>query len=178
MSIIYKLTPGLYGLKKGKIISWHHCRDIFHCEAAKNNVFNFYFAHNKNQLKHIKDFINKVEEQLKLEERTEFVPENLEFCLVKTAPFWTWQDMKFSLFTILLRASLHHKGGNIDLESNEYLLNTKSAVNLFMSGRTKYAWWGGNWHRTFNGSENPENLLFPEWHWSARLKKWLSSFFG
>lgn len=142
---IYRPEYGNYGVKIINTISWFHCRELFHSQL----VFrfwskDFYFSHPKTKREDIADFIEQIETKLNVKERTKFYRTNMPTIMyVNPSSFWN-NRMRFSLFTIFMRASLLHEKDklyNEAINKNKYLCDTRRAVEMFLDGQTRYVGW-------------------------------------
>jgi len=131
---------GFYG-DKYKISQWHYCRDIFHPQLYKLDIF--FFSHDPFKGYNIARFMEKVEKTLNVDILSEYGPTQRNCIMwIKPSPWWTIRSMRRSLFTILLRSGASYSPSKKNFKkavfSDPYALATKYAVNRFMSGYTFY----------------------------------------
>lgn len=179
---IYNVLDGSFGIKRNNnIIMWHTCRDVFHLYFYHEKEF--FFSCNKSNRKNVKDFFLALEDKLGITKTVISQTNITNIIHVKPSSFWLQQDMRFSLFTILVRASPEYKGSIDDvLKKDLYLKHSLPALNLFLSGKTNYVGWKkGGWGDVFCDNKNPENLLTSSWHilpvrvilrFFNKVKKW------
>jgi hypothetical protein len=127
---------------------WMFCRD--HLQRHKINRFIYATSDHKP----VAAFIQKIEDQLKLGERTQFGPTQVDLAMwIKPAKFWLEYAMRRSLFTALIRAgnNYNRKEDNFEeaLWSEDYLKDTKYAVQRFLNGYTRYTGKKSGWHNQF-----------------------------
>lgn len=138
---------------------WFDCRESF-AVSFKNKTKNFLFAHTNNNGENILNFINNFERRLELKSFTQLVgcTNRLDISLVIPSRFWTRTSIRRQLFTILLRCGRNYKKRNFKhaLYSHDYTKKTKSAVEKFLKGKTRYRGkLNGGWVSTFH----------PRHHW-------------
>lgn len=128
----------------------YDCRDSFcsmwsrseYIEYLLNQSFVLVFAANKNiNLQSVEEFFNLVETKLKVlpANRTKFQVTNFANQIVFTpAVFWTKDNIRKSLFSLLLRCAIVHYTGNFDAAINNYNLaaQCKNFINFFLEGNT------------------------------------------
>src|SRR5579859_5254850 len=135
---VYKNAYGNFGTNK---LEWHSCRELFH-RSVNFWSRNFYFSCPKEQREAIVEFISDIENDLGLRTKTKISRTNIPTTIyISPARFWCKQEMRFSLFTILIRASLRHKIGKpteTAILNERYLKATYRAFTMFMQGRTWY----------------------------------------
>ena len=152
--------------KKHKLDHWFYCRDLFH--NVSWNLKIFFFSHKWKRGASVAAFMEKIEEMVNVEPRSEYGPtQNEKIMWVKPSPWWTKYGMRRSLFTILLRAALTYVSSkdNFDeaIQYEKYLQQTPYALKRFLSGYTKYAGSKRGWYRQFCENnmthENIDKLL-------------------
>lgn len=159
---------------------YFNCRDMFHQYFDKTTKF-FHFGVNPYgavtaKLDHYKniarrtngmiEFIHEVESRLGVDGRTKF-EKSMFANVVKIIPakFWINYYLRMSLFSIFVRYGQEYNGENFDnILSYPYLNHTKSALDLFLAGKTrvgrlldyKYRWThsSNGWHAKFNDDKN------------------------
>lgn len=139
-------------------IQWITCRERFSSKYQKSG---FYFAHinkhNKVIQQNIIEFICKIEDLVGAD-KTKFVKTQVDFIIwIEPSEFWHNCDMRMSLFTILLYASLNYDGTNFEnaLFNHMYIKRTEKAVKRFLFGYTKFVkpdrfrrnWWVEFFHQ-------------------------------
>ena len=170
---VLKRNPGTFGLlhhDKEVQDTWRHynwidCRETF--QQRSKGIKRFLFYHRKNRGRHVAAFIEQVERKLGKRKFTTFGPTQWDSVIwVKPTAFWSMDDMRRSLFTILLRAgqSYNLTRDNFDaaLYSNQYARLTKPAVEKFLKGYTQYKGFNIGWYSEFVGSfglQRANNLL-------------------
>lgn len=155
----YKIIPGMFFLH-GKENNWITCRDIFHDRFGYFSK-SFFFSHADNNNLH--KIIEDVENKLNLRRKTIITKtQNSTVSRIRVAPFWLRQKMRLSLFTLICRAHSLYDGDLLNAARKErYLRATIYPFKLFLSGRTRYRGFGGNWYDTFsryNCASNEENI--------------------
>ena len=92
---------------KHKVDHWFYCRDIFH-----NILWNlkiFFFSHGWKRGSSVIAFMEKVEDMLDVQPRSEYGLTQVERVMwVKPSVWWTKYGMRRSVYTILLRAGLNY----------------------------------------------------------------------
>ncbi len=150
-SRVYGRQMGSFGMTDWWMTSWTHCREIFHKWMSFSFRRGFFFSV-KNRAELV-SFLSLVEDQLSLKRRTAVYQTNLPDVLyVRPSRFWFRQRIRFSLFTVLLRAGSGHKEGNTieqTLKIHGYGKNTYRAINHFLQGRTCWTGFGWEWVDTF-----------------------------
>ena len=137
---------------KGRICvpCWYECREIFHADYPKAN--HIFINHKKNQTSKIEEFVNSLESCLGMNKKT-----NVYKSVKKTAtvlylsPFWNVK-IRFSLFTLLLRAASYKNLTSFDLsicKNCKYLHETRSALQVFVDGNTEYIGSNYSWYSQF-----------------------------
>jgi len=173
---IYRKQVGSFGLVWWHVVQWIGCREVFHRRANKTfRARGFYFVISKNGREDLAQFIKEVEDRLVLSTRTKIHQTNLpDVVYIDPSRFWFRQWMRFSLFTILLRAGMRYKGNIEDtLKASTYSSQTYRAIIRFLEGRTHWTGWGWNWVETF--VEIPcaprERCI----HTDRRCRRWLDN---
>lgn len=138
--------------ERHKIDHWFYCRDIFH--NVLWNLKLFFFSTNVGRATAVAKFMEKIEEKLNIEPRSQFGPTQIKKIMwIKPSPWWTGLGMRRSLFTILLRAGLKYvpSKDNFDeaIKLEKYLSKTPYAFQRFMMGYTKYAGHKRGWYKQF-----------------------------
>ncbi|RDJ35288.1 MAG: hypothetical protein DWQ19_10765 [Crenarchaeota archaeon] len=161
----------VYGVFSGKYVNWNSCRESFHT-LVDSNTKRFLIKHStKTTPRDIAAFIGRIERKLgiKPNSMTTFcITNETRTICVYPSSFWTRHGMRFSLFTILLRAAKKYKCSKRNyretLESNAYIKRTKKAVDRFLQGNTKcnttqhsYAYSG--WLSTFSRNQLDLNKM-------------------
>lgn len=131
---------------------WHNCRDIFNRQLF--NLDLFFYATDVGQARHVAHFLNKIEEMLNIEPRSEFGPTQRKCIMwIRPSKWWTYRVMRRSLFTILLRAGREYLVAQDNFEhvikSEKYLDNTRYAFDRFLSGHTHYTGKNRGWYKQF-----------------------------
>lgn len=129
---------------------WYDCREIFHADYPKpNHVF---INHGRHKYSKLKSYIESLEILLKIKKKSEIIKSCRKTAtLVILSPFWK-NEIKFTLFTLLVRVALYKNFSTFtkDIFSYcKYLHETKSAVNLFISGFTDYIGDEKSWYKQF-----------------------------
>lgn len=127
---------------------FHSCRDQFHkAFASCSNVLLVHY----NRGAFVAEFIGRIEEILKLRNKTEVGPTQRRIiCWLEVAPFWMAQSMRRSLFTSLLRAATEYTGDfEKAIESQKYLRETNLALERFFAGYTHYTGRLYGWYNVF-----------------------------
>lgn len=110
------LCPSIHGLKYEKVL------DIFDNNYAymaikicNRNGSEYYddsdiidMSNFEKNYKNLQDFINQIEEALKVEQKTEIIEANNDMFIVKMPMFWNQALYMMSLYTALLRAYQHY----------------------------------------------------------------------
>ena len=132
---------------------WVKCREVFHnrCHKAQK----FLFQHGKRaKNEYIAAFIGKIEEDLGVFPRTQFVSSHIGHVLwVYPSSWWVTHAMRRSLFTILLKSGQRYRPQQKNFEkalySERYLRNTELAVQRFLKGYTHYEGKIVGWYSQF-----------------------------
>lgn len=161
------LSYTLYGTVSGRknliAKNFHGCRESFHYQCIKNKRMLFCCKVNGEDTiditRNVIKFMNIVEDKLKI--KSEFhVTNKKNIIYIKFHEFWMKQAMRKSLFTALLKTSQYFredvaKSTGFEAEFNNaiekiyYLKETKKALKLFLSGRTKYTGNICGWYNAF-----------------------------
>lgn len=139
--------------RNGHYTYWYLCREVFERDMfiyARNYEsdsfhgkfkFGCMFATTEDQYIRVANFIRDIElNRLTLEELTTFMKTDRGYMHIRPSSFWTECQMRFSLFTILLRAGRFYYLNSIEdaLMSVEYARRTFAAIRLFFQGRRNY----------------------------------------
>lgn len=185
-STVYK-NVGNFGYFDENMLTWTHCRELFHGYVREND---FFFSVDKNQIPHLIDFISKVEELLKITERTVIMYTNKEnVVFVQKSKFWKLQCIRFSLFSMLLRAGLDHKEGkdifctmfDENNKNSKYLRDTEKHVRGFLLGKIWYTGFSRQWRDSFctYSRFTDGELIYPMRKYGIRnIIKRIRRFFG
>ena len=135
--------------KQPIFMEWYNCRDSFHYNFDHSDHKQFFYACSYESVKAV---IDHVERTLKLTFRTQICHSNVKGVVwIKPARFWCVQQMRLSLFTILLRVALHYKD---DFDAAVLLepqgTNTKEAIDYFLSGKCYYVGMEEGWYQQFD----------------------------
>lgn len=102
-----------------ELVEWHKCREQFHRKMTEVQKSEFYFAHAPNKETSIACFMAKIEQIISLNfpiPRSVFSRTNKSFALwTSPSEFWKECNVKFNLYTILMRA-----GANYDYEKDNF----------------------------------------------------------
>ncbi len=172
---VYRPSMGSFGkpisVKEERYVvkNWYHCREIWH-----NQMYNaklFFYVHPVSRNKALQSFFEKIEDVLKLEQKSVFGPTQKKYIMyIKPSKWWLKYTMRRSLFTILLRSSNSYDC-NLDnfesaLYSNYYAERTKNAIQYFLKGNTIYKGKKRGWYKQFGeinvDLESLKKLLVPE----------------
>lgn len=148
----FKLNPKSNTVHVSSLDGWYSCRELFLSESFKGKMNKFLFSHygNKTHL-YIKKFIAECEDRLgvRVSERSRILPtKNANVSIVIIGEWWRTVPIRKALFTILLRAGQAYNENRTfeqALYSNQYVRNTKYAVERFFNGFTilkgkNYGW--------------------------------------
>lgn len=110
------------------------CREKLHYHLRGNRIA--IFAH-RNMFYRAAKFILMIERRLKVKEFSKFYHTKIEDkFIIEISPFWIKRGKAItSLFTILLRA------GYIGVNKEHLVKNSRFAIGLFLSGKTRFRWW-------------------------------------
>ena len=160
----YAQPPGYFGVYSkvtdGKLatkISWFGCREGFHTYANPIRQGNFYFVHYGNRGVDVAHFIYRLESMLNITHKSLFkYTDNAAICYVRTAPWWLDQPMRYSFFTIAMRAALNwQRQQKMDwrtvMLSQIYAGATPHAVDRFLAGYTYHTGTAIGWNNEFTG---------------------------
>lgn len=172
VNMIAAPTAPSFGIKEPNV-SWYTCRERFANVFRVDTMTGFYFAPviKSDEIKfkpypegniiakeNILMFINKIEGALGVSPSL-FKETNVNFVIwIEPSSFWltgiepSSKEMKMSLFTILLYASLSYDNKKDNFEEalfgHEYIKRTEKAVKRFLFGFTKFVkinnkrnWW-------------------------------------
>lgn len=121
---------------------WHPCREVFYWRF-KRSTKTIYLSYNHPNVKTLAKFFAAIEWRMKLKpkDRLKFITyENAPLVVgVEVSAFWRFNRLRRELLTILLRAAFMQKKMDYEkiINSDAYLCNTKKALKLFISGKTK-----------------------------------------
>jgi len=138
--------------ERHQVDHWYFCRDVFH-----NLLFNlkiFFMSHDSGKGECVAAFMQKIEETLDVQPRSEFGPTQRKTMMwIKPSKWWIGYGMRRSLFTCLLRAGVNYnyKKDNFEeaIAKDKYLGKTQEAFARFMSGHTKYMGRKRGWYKQF-----------------------------
>lgn len=165
----YIQPPGYFGVRvvqadaTGKMVpklNWFGCREGFHTYVDPIRQGNFYFVHHAKRGVDVANFIYRLEEMMELTRKSLFkYTENEAVCYVEVAPWWLDLPMRYSFYTIALRAAMnwqrHQKmDWRTTLLSQPYAGATPTAVDRFLAGYTHYTGQVRGWSRQFTGQDN------------------------
>lgn len=136
-----------------------YCREIF--QDFSGSLRRILFCHKPNKSRHIAAFMGKIEDKLKLKNRSFFGPtQRYNVMWIMPSQWWMDREIKRSLFTCLLRCGWSYDPLRNNfyeaLWSQQYTSETKYAVQRFLRGYTRYT--GSHnyaydqrigWHDTF-----------------------------
>ena len=150
-------TEGVYFVKQ-----WYKCRDLWQTRMGKPDVF--FLAHESGKSKNIISFMKKIEDSLKLKEKSEYGLTQKKFIIyIKPSKWWLQKPIKKSLFTLFLRCGTNYipKKDNFfeALQSEKCIKETKNAVVRFLSGFTNYQGKVRGWHNQFYVKKPSANEL-------------------
>jgi hypothetical protein len=159
--------PAPAPLAEGTVVvnSWETCRERF-LARQNNEVKSYFFKHDlpNGRGRSIAVFFDKIEDKLGIlpERRSVFQSTNKKkYCKVTPAPFWDKDEMRRSLFSALLRASVHYRIHNDNFDAALYAVyytnDTKAAVDRFLKGN--YHYWGSpadgiGWKNVFTHADS------------------------
>ena len=128
--------PRNFGLipKRVQQITWYGCREAFHRYINKRKQFLFAGRNCANTIRPIERALN-----IPNKERAKIVEVREGIYFVDITGFWSDENMRRSLFTILCKYGRNH----------HYIQDTKYAFDRFMNGHTHYTGRSGGWYRTF-----------------------------
>ena len=131
---------------------WYKCRDLWQTRMGKTDLF--FLAHESGKSKNIIEFMKIVEEKLNLADRSQYGFTQKKFIIyIRPSKWWLQRAIKKSLYTILLRCGSNYlplKNNFYDaLQSEKYLIDTKYALDRFLSGYTNYHGKVRGWYNQF-----------------------------
>lgn len=148
------------------VIYWYYCREMFERDLfASNNEFGFVFSPTLHDQEYrVANFIRNIElDQLNLGELTTFMRmANKSLIYVRPSTFWTSCQMRFSLFTILMKAGRYYFFNTIEdaLTAEPYAKSTIGAIRAFFNGRRNYTGnipdWRTKWVSMFQNRNESE----------------------
>lgn len=111
-------------------------------------------SHDSGKGECVSAFMQKIEETLDVQPRSEFGPTQRKTLMwIKPSKWWIAYGMRRSLFTCLLRAGVNYnvKKDNFDqtIANDKYLGKTQEAFARFMSGHTRYMGRKRGWYKQF-----------------------------
>ncbi|RDJ35289.1 MAG: hypothetical protein DWQ19_10770 [Crenarchaeota archaeon] len=133
----------VYGIVYKTYVDWQTCREGFHYYVSRN-VDKFLLRYRRGATgRDIAAFIGRIERKLQVSPRTQFQYTGRRRTIwVEPSSWWTSKGMRFSLFTILLRAAQYYKCSDRNfkgaLNSALYIKRTEKAVERFLQGYTNY----------------------------------------
>lgn len=137
-------------------LSWYSCREVFERDlyyygsSHGNFRFGFIVTSPESTQARVPNFIRDIEtSRLTLGELTTFmkIRNRRNWIYVRPSSFWTCCQMRFSLFTILMRAGSYYYFNSIEdaLMKNEYSRKTFAAIKVFFEGRRNYVGGTPDW---------------------------------
>lgn len=170
----YRPSPGSFGKPKLPEVNlkyyvngWFDCRELWHSQLYNLNLF--FYTHKIGTGKDIAIFLSKVEDILKLKNRSNFGPTQRKTIMwIEPSKWWTKPAMRRSLFTVLLRSAVNysHSKDNFEeaLYSNYYASKTRGAIDWFLKGNTVYTGKKTGWFKQFSEphTQSLAKLLTPE----------------
>lgn len=161
------VQPGLFGLVRYTrtrwegfrpvFVEWYHCRESF--QYAWNRYVKRYYGFDGDFFfccpkRNLETFLRAAEKALGLWKKTKVYKTHVRgICCVVPAKFWQKQDIRMSLFTILLRAAENYRLGSDwqkCLMDNPYAQETKEAIARFFDGNTVYKGRDTGWCHAFS----------------------------
>ena len=143
---------------------WYFCREWFQQESQ--GVTRLLYSHSKHQTEDVARFIRKVENKLKLKDKSRIGPtQRSTISWIKVVPFWTKTSMRRSFFTMMLRCSQNYDWVENNFEeallSIRYTSNTEYAVRRFLKGNVRYTGKTTGWYDEFKyrSKEKIDRLL-------------------
>lgn len=160
----YRPSPGSFGKprlingvlnNKYSVNGWFDCRELWHTQLYNLNLF--FYTHKSNTGLDIAHFLFKIEDLLRLKKKSKFGPTQRKTIMwIEPSRWWTKPPMRRSLFTILLRSagnySLNEDNFAEAIFSNFYAAQTKSAIEWFLKGNTKYVGKKIGWYKQFGNN--------------------------
>jgi hypothetical protein len=132
-------------------VEWYNCRDSFHSQYSKAFERSFYYVCNLNWLRR---FVKHVENKLNINRRTKIYKTSIpDVATITPATFWLKQEMRTSLFSLMLRSGLQYDGSQPWLKclyNHPYIFYTKEAVDRFLEGYNHYRGKEESWWRQFD----------------------------
>lgn len=169
----YQPEVGAFGLRTQKGITWYTCREQFHLATNRRKDKSFFFAVNRNRFPgealaghpKVAEFLIELETRLGLETRCVLTDTDSPTLIHADPGGWWGGGMRFSLFSILLRAGLNYNGDvEAVLRTHPYCSRTQEAIKRFFAGYTCYTGSTGMWFNKFynKSKEVVERLLVKE----------------
>lgn len=126
--------------------SWETCREITQKSFDRKALTGIWFGHHPGEAEPIREFLDWAERLVGTDPPTRIHRTNLETVMrVEMAPFWLEDEMRVSVFTLLLRTSKYFaqlKDGERSvrkaIESYTHARDTRDAIELFLLGANKY----------------------------------------
>lgn len=177
----YRPSPGSFGKprllnselnNKYSVNGWFDCRELWHTQLYRLNLF--FYTHKSNAGLDIASFLFRVEDILKLKNKSKFGPTQRKTIMwIEPSRWWTKPPMRRSLFTILLRSAGNYSLKKDDFDealfSSFYAAQTKTAIEWFLKGNTVYLGKKVGWYKQFGdnkqfseGCTSLNKLLMPE----------------
>lgn len=151
------------------IAMWSNNKEIMATYNVRYNPDGFYFiSPSGKSIDKVANFIRETENILNIINLTKFNRSVRDDSMwIIPSDFWKQDSMRISVMTILLRCGVHYNGDyRKALLSNSYATQTINALDVFLSGRTKFVgkhdWQNRkNWvHAFLNASkQSAEDLL-------------------
>lgn len=161
MTDIYRYKEGYYATNGNKK-QLTHCREIFHKRQKRSK--HFLFIHPS--LYAITTFVHAIEDRLNVEHSLIESTDDWELLYIYPSEFWRCNKMRYSLFSLILRASLQFYPGQDVFETlfrEKYLEQTRPALVRFLDGYTRYTGWTNrdSWLKAFHDKEANKLLKLP-----------------
>lgn len=162
--ISYTMYGSVAGKKKLFAKGFHGCRESFHYQCIKNKRMLFCSKFSGEETVDVRNnvikFMNFVEDKLNVKSEFYFTDKK-NIIYIKFHKFWMKQAMRKSLFTALLKAAQYFRAEvaeatgiqeEFDRAVNKiyYLSGTRKALDLFLSGHTKYTGGICGWYNAFS----------------------------
>lgn len=143
-----RLSSLAYSDSRGYFISFNSKVPLCSYICRENFAAYFYNYHNLLgfsgkyvNIKLLNNFFERIEKQLKLKGRTIFQPSDYANTVIITPhKFWTEDEVKQSLFTLLIRCGGVYYNGDFNKAITNYRLanSCRLAINWFLLGNTKH----------------------------------------
>jgi hypothetical protein len=126
--------------------TFFRCREEFH-NVWQDKMQSLLYCHNDGLTNNIADFIDKIENLLKIKNKSKiFSTDRGTISAIKVSPWWSDQSedchMKRQVFSLLLRWGRNHKIGNNVFETilnEKYGKEMMNFMRLFISGYTVFS---------------------------------------